>query len=177
MEHLREVAYHARQMALIAGMESDEVEVIFRAALLHDIGKFGVPDSILLKVEPLNKHEWRVLEQHPEFGARILRPLGFMRAEAALIKAHHERYDGLGYPEGVKGDEIPLGAGIISVADAYSFMTTRHPFREAKTHDEAVAEIERLSGRQFHPKAVEAFMSYVRNTERINKSEFRSEKT
>ncbi|GAB4150704.1 MAG: diguanylate cyclase [Planctomycetota bacterium] len=161
LEHLREVAYHARQIAMNMGMSEEEVETVFRAALLHDIGKLGVPDSILLKKEPLTSFEWRVLEQHPALGARILSPLGFMKAEAAMIKAHHERYDGLGYPEGLKGDEVPTGAYVVALADAYAFMTTRQPYREPKSHVEALGEINKLAGRQFHPDVVLAFMRYA----------------
>ena len=88
-----------------------------------------------------------------------------------MVKAHHERYDGLGYPEGLKGDEIPFGAAIIFVVDAYVFMISSHPFRDAKSHKEAVDEIIDQKGRQFHPKAVDSFLKYFRNTEKLRKGD------
>ncbi|MFA4985285.1 MAG: diguanylate cyclase [Candidatus Brocadiia bacterium] len=167
LDHMREVAYHARYIARSAGMSHEEVETVFRAALLHDIGQLGIPDSVILKAEPLEKREWRIIEQHTEMGARILAPLGFLRQEVVLIKAHHERYDGLGYPEGTKGESIPLGAGIIAIADAYCFMISRHPYREPFTPAKAIEEIRSLSGKQFHPTAVKAFLDYIENPKKF----------
>ncbi len=160
MEHMRATAFHARYIAVAAGLREEDVETVFRAALLHDIGKLGIPDSILLKPGPLDKKERRIIERHPELGARILAPLGFMRREASIIKAHHERYDGLGYPDGLSGDLIPFEAAILAVANAFAFMTASHPFKEALSEEEAVSEIVRQKGKQFHPLAVEALLRY-----------------
>ncbi len=170
LEHMRETAYHARYTAIAAGLKGDDVDTVFRAALLHDIGKMGISDALLTKREPLEASDRIALEQHPEMGARILAPLGFLRIEAQLIKCHHERYDGLGYPEGLSEKSIPLGSSIISVCSAFVFMKTNHPFREAMTERQATEEIRRNRGTQFDPRAVDAFLDYISNTQRFIKS-------
>ncbi|HLF69685.1 MAG TPA: HD-GYP domain-containing protein [Actinomycetota bacterium] len=127
--------------------------------LLHDIGKMGVPDSILGKPGPLTEAEWKVMRSHPIIGRRILDEIPFLVEAKQIVLSHHERWDGGGYPYGLAGEEIPLGARLFSVADTFDAMTTDRPYRKATSIREAVEEIKRGSGTQFWPKAVEAFMS------------------
>ena len=128
------------------------------AALLHDIGKIGIPESILNKQLSLTEEERNLINQHPMIGVDILSPVSEFSSIIAGVKYHHERYDGKGYPEKLAGDNIPLIAAIISVADTYDAMTTDRPYRKALSHEQAVNEIRQNSGKQFNPKVVEAFL-------------------
>ncbi len=144
-------------------------EVEFRenvriAALLHDIGKIGVPERVLNKKKPLNDRDWAYIKKHPLMGEGILSSLSEFKDAIAGVKYHHERYDGKGYPYQLKGDEIPLVAAIISVADAFDAMTTDRPYRRALTLEEAIGEIKRNRGKQFSPLVVDAFLrAYKKN--------------
>jgi ribonuclease P protein subunit RPR2 len=126
--------------------------------LLHDVGKLVVPDAILMKEGPLNEQEWAVIRAHSEAGRTILDRIPFLTGATEIVYAHHERWDGRGYPRGLHGEEIPLGARIFPLADAFDAMTTRRPYREAISVEEARLELERGSGTQFCPSVVEAFM-------------------
>jgi HD-GYP domain-containing protein (c-di-GMP phosphodiesterase class II) len=151
-----DIAKHLSQrMKLI----SDEkfFEDLHIAALLHDIGKIGIPEAILNKDGPLDEHERKKIQEHPVVGATILQPIKELASSILGVKYHHEKYDGSGYPEGLKGDQIPLLAAIISVADCYDAMTTDRPYRKGMSREEALEEIRRLSSRQFHPQVAEAF--------------------
>ena len=128
------------------------IEDLKIGSLLHDVGKIGVPEAILNKETPLTEEERKKIEEHPLIGVMILEPIQELRGSAIGVKYHHERYDGQGYPEGLRGDEIPLLAAIISVADAFDAMTTNRPYRGGLSKDHAIAEIKRLSGKQFHPR-------------------------
>ncbi len=128
-------------------------------ALLHDVGKIGVPDEVLRKPGPLSDREWAAMRAHPATGHEMLSEVDFLRPAAQIVHAHHERYDGSGYPRGLKGEEIPLGARIFSIADAFDSMTSDRPYRKAMPAEEALAEILRHSGTQFDPTAVRAFLS------------------
>lgn len=128
------------------------------AALLHDIGKIGIPESILNKQGPLVPEEWEKMKTHPVIGANILQPITELEFAILGVKYHHERYDGKGYPEGLNNGNIPMNAAIIAVADSFDAMTTDRPYRKAKTKQEAVTEIMNLSGQQFHPQVVAAFV-------------------
>ncbi|MDD5585252.1 MAG: HD-GYP domain-containing protein, partial [Candidatus Omnitrophica bacterium] len=130
------------------------LEQLHIAALLHDIGKIGIPEAILNKAEPLTKEEQKWMQLHPIIGATILSPIRELGESILGVKYHHERYDGLGYPEGLKGEKIPLIAAIISVADTFDAMTTDRPYRRQLPKNQAVAEIKRLSGEQFNPSIV-----------------------
>ncbi|TBR17016.1 HD domain-containing protein [bacterium] len=134
------------------------LEYLHIAALLHDIGKIGVPESILNKQGPLDTDEWEKMRLHPVIGAKMLQSIKELDQAIKGIKYHHERFDGKGYPEGLIGDSIPLIAAIISVADSYDAITSDRPYRKGRTMEEGVAEIRRLSGQQFHPQIVEAFV-------------------
>jgi len=139
-----------------------EKEKIGRAASLHDIGKIGIPDPILTKPGSLTNEEWAQIEQHPARGAEILSPLEFLSEVVPLIRHHHERYQGSGYPDGLKGEKISLGARIISVADAFEAMVSERPYRRALSKEEAFLEIEAGLGNQFDPKIGELFINTVK---------------
>lgn len=127
--------------------------------LLHDIGKIGVPDAILRKNGPLNDDEWTLMRLHPEVGVRILTGIPFLKDASEIVHAHHERWNGGGYPRGVKGEEIPLGARVFAVADSFDAMTSNRPYRSAMSIEAAIRELEAGSGSQFWPPAVETFLS------------------
>ena len=161
-------AGHSRrvqQLALAIGRELDlsqaELELLGHAALFHDIGKLAIPDAILLKPASLTEEEWTVMARHAEEGAHIINRLGFLNDAVPAIRNHHERFDGQGYPDGLKGDEIPLGARIIHVADAFDSMLTTRVYRPARPAEEALAELRCMSGTQFCPRCVTALDSIV----------------
>jgi putative nucleotidyltransferase with HDIG domain len=131
------------------------------AAYLHDIGKVKVPDSILGKKEPLTDEEWDEMRHHPDYGAEMLREKDFLGGAAEIVRAHHERYDGSGYPRGLKGQNIPIGARIIAVVDTYDAITSARPYQKAQAKEEAIGELKRGAGTQFDPTVVEAFLEIV----------------
>jgi HD-GYP domain-containing protein (c-di-GMP phosphodiesterase class II) len=130
--------------------------------LLHDLGKLGVPDAILSKGGPLSTDEWALMKRHPEMGVRIISGIPFLEATREIVLSHHERWDGEGYPQRLAGDEIPVGARVFAVADAFDAMTTKRPYRAPMPIDVAVAELRRQSGVQFWPDAIDAFLSLPR---------------
>ncbi len=134
------------------------LEHLHIASLLHDIGKIGISESILNKADPLSAEEMARIREHPLIGVAILKPINELKDSLDGIKYHHERYDGLGYPEGLSGEQIPMMASIISVADSFDAMTTDRPYRPGLFKGHAVAEIKRLSGRQFNPSVAGAFV-------------------
>jgi putative nucleotidyltransferase with HDIG domain len=155
--HSAAVARYARELALAMGLRSDEVELVHTAGLLHDIGKFSFPDSILLAERRLEGDQWEIVKRHPADGARIVRLLDGYGPVADIILSHHERWDGTGYPRALTGVEIPLAARLISVADTYDVLTARDSYRHPVSSEEAVAELRRVAGHQLDPSAVEAF--------------------
>ncbi|MFN7036907.1 MAG: HD-GYP domain-containing protein [Bellilinea sp.] len=159
--HCRRVTRMAEQVALRMGCTFREVQDVRRAALLHDIGKIGIPDQILHKPGPLTEREWAIMRQHPEIGARILRLVHGLSEVARLVLAHHERYDGSGYPYGLSGDSIPLGARILAVVDAFGAMTTDRVYRPALSFRDALAELKRCAGTDFDPKVVDVFLGLM----------------
>lgn len=160
--HSENVARYAESIAREMGLSVKEAETIREACELHDLGKIGIEDSILSKAGPLNDEEWRQIRQHPATGAQILEPLTFLNDVIALIRQHHEHYDGSGYPEGRKGEDILLGARVIHLADAYEAMRSARSYRKQPLSKEAaVAEIKRNSGKQFDPRVVAAFLKIV----------------
>jgi putative nucleotidyltransferase with HDIG domain len=154
--HSRRVAVSAGVIARELGLSGPELMVVDQAALLHDIGKIGVPDAVLLKEGPLTAAEWVVMRSHPEEGARIIERLGYLDDVVPGIRHHHERMDGRGYPDGLIGDEIPLAARIIHVADALDAMTTKRLYREERSFEEALEEIRRGRDTDFCGLCVDA---------------------
>src|SRR5262249_2418306 len=138
------------------GLSQPELDLLGHAALFHDIGKLAIPDAILLKPASLDPDEWGLMKRHSDEGARIIDRLGFLADAVPAIRHHHERFDGTGYPDHLPGDEIPLGARIIHVADALDSMLTTRTYRPALTSEEALAQLRDLTGTQFCPRCVGA---------------------
>ena len=160
--HSDEMAELARQVGARLGLEGMELLQLEFAARLHDLGKIGVPDQILRKPGPLTQQEWDVMRHHPDWGAEMLASIPGLETAAALVRSHHERFDGDGYPDGLKGEEIPLGSRIISACDAYQAMVSNRPYRPALGEGVALAELHDQAGRQFDPQAVEALSAAAR---------------
>ena len=155
-EHTEEVVRLAVSVAAELGLELELVRHVELGAVLHDIGKVRVPESILNKPGPLDDDEWAVMKTHPEVGERILRPIRSLNAILPIVRHHHERWDGGGYPDGLAERAIPLGARIVAVCDAYRAMTEDRPYRRALPEDYARRELEQATGRQFDPDCVAA---------------------
>ncbi len=160
--HAQRVARTAAAVARGMHLSTAQVSEIEYAASLHDIGKIGVPDGILRKSAPLDDDEWMEMRRHSELGYQILKGIDFFKDAADIVYAHHEHYDGTGYPRGLIHDEIPLGARVFAVVDAYDAMTSRRPYRDAMTRERALREIAHNAGTQFDPKVVETFLTVVR---------------
>ena len=156
--HARRVVQYLELVAEELGVPASERAVLLRGALLHDVGKIGVPDEVLRKRGPLSTAEWSTMRRHPSYGARIVGGIPYLDAVARIIRHHHERWDGQGYPDGLRGEEIPLGARMFAVADAFDAMTSDRPYRKALDPMSARAEIVLSSGTQFDPRVVDAFM-------------------
>ena len=162
--HSKRGAAISEMIGRAARLSRDELAHLRGAALLHDIGKVGVPDATLGKPGTLTDGEWEVIKQHSAEGARIVGHVKALAALVPLIKHHHEWYDGTGYPDGIEGEKIPVGARIISIADAYDTMTTRRPYREPVSREEALGELRRCCGTQFDPILVGVFGEALRGT-------------
>jgi diguanylate cyclase (GGDEF)-like protein/putative nucleotidyltransferase with HDIG domain len=154
--HSRRVQQLSLALGRELGLSQAELDLLGHAALFHDIGKLAIPDSILLKPASLTPEEWGIMQGHAEEGARIIDRLGFLQDAVPAIRHHHERFDGTGYPQRLRGEEIPLGARIIHVADALDSMLTTRIYRAARSVDEALAEVKAKSGSQFCPRCVAA---------------------
>lgn len=156
-------SFRVRELALVLGEQLDvsgpDLRMLGHGALLHDIGKIGIPDAILCKPGPLTAREWEIMEEHPEIGRRVLRSASWLEGAVDIIYSHHERYDGSGYPRGLHGVEICVGARIFTVVDAYDAMRSSRIYRQAIPEPEVVAEIENQSGIQFDPDVVAAFLA------------------
>jgi putative nucleotidyltransferase with HDIG domain len=157
-DHSERLARWADTVARSLGCDDQEIQDIRWGALLHDIGKIGLPDRILRKDGPLTEEEWEAVQAHPLTGETILMPAARLRGVAKIVRHHHERWDGAGYPEHLAGQAIPLGARILAVVDAYGAIIDKRPYKPAHTHAEATAEIKRCAGAQFDPDVVEAFL-------------------
>ncbi len=151
------IAAAAVELALGLGLSEPEIERIRVASLLHDLGKLAIPEEILTKPGELNDPEWRIVSEHPKIGQVILEQAGALRDAATIVLHHHEWFDGRGYPHGLSGEEIPVGARIVAVADAYEAMVAGRPYRAAVTHEAALQELRRHAGLQFDPDLVERF--------------------
>ncbi len=155
--HSGAVARYSREVASMLGLPEREIDLIHTAALLHDIGKFILPDSILFADRKLTNEEWELIKLHPEQGAKLVQRIDGYGPVADIVLYHHERYSGGGYPTGIEGEEIPLGARIIAAADTYDVMTARDSYRKPVSSEAALAELRACAGTQFDPHIVEAF--------------------
>lgn len=158
-EHIRSIQHYAGTLAEAAGLSDVDVQAVKTAALLHDIGNMAVPEHILSKPEALTAEEFERVKIHPRVGAEILRNVPFAGPVSQLVLCHHERWDGLGYPAGLHGDEIPIGARILAIADCYSTLQATRPYRPARTESAAVGVLREYSGTAFDPTLVELFLA------------------
>ena len=158
LEHSDRVSDLTALLARELGLRKQELRDITFAATLHDIGKIGVADAALSKPGPLSGEEWEEMRKHPRMGYEMLKGIDFLQGAAEIVYAHHERYDGTGYPHRLAGVSIPLGARIFAVVDAFDAMTSERPYRRAKSHEEAIQEIVNQAGTQFDPKVVGVFL-------------------
>ncbi|HMP89213.1 MAG TPA: diguanylate cyclase [Kiritimatiellia bacterium] len=149
--------------------EGSQLEEIGRGALLHDIGKIGIPDSILLKPDKLTEDEWDVMRKHPEIGFRFLKNSAFLQTAAGIVMSHHERWDGTGYPQRLKGEEINIGARIFAVIDAYDAMRSSRVYKGSFSREKTIEEIKSMSGSQFDPAVVDAFLRCVDELEKVGR--------
>ena len=155
--HSERVVTFSLRLGFELGLDKDSMRDLELGALLHDIGKIGVPDAILRKPGRLSDREWEKMKLHPVHGSSILRNIPFLEGAARVVSQHHERWDGKGYPEGIKGESIDVGARIFAVIDAYDAMISDRVYRKGRHYEDAVEELERCSGSQFDPLIVEAF--------------------
>jgi diguanylate cyclase (GGDEF)-like protein/putative nucleotidyltransferase with HDIG domain len=160
-KHSSEVAQLAVAVARRLGMQGEEVDEVARAAELHDVGKVGIPDAILDKPAALDGAEWEFMRQHTILGERILNAAPALRPVATIVRSTHERWDGAGYPDGLRGEEIPRGARIVAVCDAYEAMTADRAYRRARPHEAACEELVAMAGTQFDPEVVAVFVSEI----------------
>jgi putative nucleotidyltransferase with HDIG domain len=160
-DHSQRMADMASRVGEEMGLTTTDIETLHWAGILHDIGKIGVPDEILNKKDQLTKEEWVVMKEHPIIGAQIVEPVKYLSAVSPIIRAHHEKYDGTGYPYGLSGEDIPYGSRILSVVDAYVAIRDERVYSEARSHEEAIAELRRSSGTQFDPVIVDIFCKTI----------------
>ncbi|WCM39369.1 PAS domain S-box protein [Thermus antranikianii] len=163
--HTERVTELTLRLARALGVPEEDLEHIRRGAILHDVGKIGIPDSILLKPGPLTEEEWAVMKKHPVYAYEWLSGIPFLKKALEIPYCHHERWDGSGYPRGLKGLEIPLSARIFAVVDVYDALTSDRPYRKAWPREKALAYIQEQAGKQFDPEVVEAFLRLVAGEE------------
>lgn len=161
--HSARVAHWSRLTASLLNCSEEEVRKIDLAAKLHDVGKIGVPEKVLAKAGPLTEQEWVLIKLHPVVGGNIVRATHINSGVDAMILCHQEKFDGTGYPFGLRGREIPLGARILAVVDAYDAMTNDRVYRRARSHEEAIHELRTLEGQHFDPEIVRAFFEVVKS--------------
>ena len=157
--HSKRVASYTMALAKRFSDDPDTLRQVYWGALLHDIGKIGIPDAILLKHGPLTGAEWMHMRQHPEIGRHILAEVPHLRQASEIVFCHEERFDGSGYPRGLSGEDIPLWARLFAIIDTLDAITSDRPYRKGSGFEAAASEIQRMSGSQFDPQAVEAFLA------------------
>ncbi|MFZ5649837.1 MAG: HD domain-containing phosphohydrolase [Bacillota bacterium] len=162
MGHSEKVAEYSRLIAEKMGLNQQQADLAYLCGVVHDVGKIGIPEEVLNKSGPLNSEEYRLIMGHPQMGASILSHISWLEDIIPVIEAHHERYDGTGYPAGLKGDEIPLLSRILAVADAFEAMTSDRSYRKAYPFEKALDELVRNCGTQFDPLVVEVFLEILK---------------
>jgi putative nucleotidyltransferase with HDIG domain len=165
-EHCEKVAKWASTTARELNMSDDEVDNVYWSSILHDIGKIGISERILRKKAALTEDDWVLIKMHPTIGSNIVNSIDTLPSLGPTISAHQEKYDGTGYPKGISGKDIPLGARILGIADAYQAMVEHRYYREARTHAEAVTELRKVRGTQFDPDVLDVFINVV-NSESV----------
>ncbi len=163
--HTRRVSELATRLAQAMGVRENEILHMYRGSLLHDIGKMGVPDSIVLKPGALTQEEWAIMRRHPQYAYDMLSPIAYLRKALEIPYCHHEKWDGTGYPRGLKSSQIPLTARIFAVVDVWDALTSDRPYREAWQKDKAAQYIREQAGLHFDPQAVRVFLDPAFNKE------------
>ena len=159
--HSRRVAELTTGAAASLGIKNGRLVQIEHGALLHDIGKLKIPDSILWKPAKLSDDEWQVMRRHAEYGFQFLSSIEFLRGAADIVYSHHEKYDGTGYPRGLRSEQIPFGARVFAIIDAVDAMIYKRPYNRPVSFDEAASEVRRCAGTQFDPELVESTLTYL----------------
>ena len=165
--HSERVARYSMEIGRVMGLTGDEIKNLHIGALLHDIGKIGIAEAIINKNSRLTEEEYQEIKTHPSRGASIIEPAKFLKEKVPLIKYHHERFDGKGYPDGLRGEEIPLMARIVCCADSFDAMTSKRAYRDTMPLEEARKELIRCSGSQFDPRVVNAFLEVLADEKKI----------
>lgn len=169
--HSKKVTRCAVEIAQELGFSEEERKTIERAGILHDIGKIGISEAILRKPAKLNEEEWTVIKKHPRRAVEILEPLRFLTKEKEMICHHHERFDGKGYPDGLKAEEIPLGARILAVADTFDAMNSERPYRKPLAEDAIISELKNACGNQLDRGVVTAFLGLLKRKPSLRERE------
>lgn len=164
-EHSRRVTEMTVRIARKMGMDKEALAHVYRGALLHDIGKMGIPDSILLKPGKLTNEEWAIMKKHPDYAFRLLSPIDYLRPAIDIPYCHQEKWDGTGYPRGLKGEQIPLPARIFAVVDVWDALSSDRPYRKAWPKEKVMELIREESGKHFDPKVVEVFLGTLEKGE------------
>jgi HD-GYP domain-containing protein (c-di-GMP phosphodiesterase class II) len=159
--HTQRVTEMTLRLAKAIGVSEAERVHMTRGALLHDIGKMGIPDSILLKPGPLTGEEWQIMRLHPGYAYELLSPITYLRPALPIPYCHHEKWDGTGYPRGLMGDQIPLAARLFAVADVWDALTSDRPYHQAWPKEQALAYIKDQPGKHFDPQVVEVFLKLI----------------
>ncbi len=160
-QHCKRTSQYAASIAVEMELLPEQVEAVRIGASLHDIGKIGISELILGKPAKLTRDEYKLIKEHPVIGEKILAPIELLRNFVPLVRSHHERYDGYGYPDGLVGEDIPLGARIIAVASSYDAMAFDTPYRKAMNREDIIYELRQGAGNQFDPYIVEAFLDLL----------------
>jgi HD-GYP domain-containing protein (c-di-GMP phosphodiesterase class II) len=159
--HARRVTEMTERLALAVGVQGQELNNIRRGALLHDIGKMGIPDQILLKPGPLTEEEWKVMRTHPELAYKLIAPISFLRPAIDIPYCHHEKWDGTGYPRGLKGQDIPLSARLFAIIDVWDALSSDRPYRKAWDEKRVYDYLDSQSGTHFDPEILKIFLTQV----------------
>lgn len=162
--HTHRVTNMTLKLAQVMGLPEEKLIHIKRGALLHDVGKIGIPDSILHKPGALTDEEFTLLKQHPVYSYELLKGVEYLRPALDIPYCHHEKWDGSGYPRGLKGEEIPLAARIFAIVDVWDSLSADRPYREAISTEKAIKFLDEQSGKHFDPQVVEAFKEIISNT-------------